>query len=75
MNNKAVLHDPTADFIEAIRQDCGVRGLEMAKKLFSSCGWDDDVMRITGKVFGEIIAGMVVGSIGNSLYDVPMQKC
>lgn len=67
------LSDPTAEFCKAIRRDTRVRGLKIAKEAFGDCGWDDDVMRVTGEVFGDIMAGMVMGAIGNSLWDVPMQ--
>ena len=71
---KAILTDPTAEYFKAIRRDTRKRGIKMAKKLFGDCGWENDVMRVTGEVFGDIMAGMVMGSIGNSLWDVPMQK-
>lgn len=73
MDDKAELIDPTVDFFKAIRRDARVRGVKIAEKLFGDCGWDEDVIRITGEVFGDIIACGVTNSIGSSLFDVPMQ--
>ena len=73
MNEETKLTDPTANFCKAVIKDGRVRGLKVAKELFGDCGWDDDVMKVTSEVFGDIIAGTVIGAIGNSLYDIPMQ--
>ena len=72
MTNKK-LSDPTAEFYKAIRRDTQIRGLKLAIKFFNDCGWDDDVIRVTGEALGDLMACKVMGGIGNSLFDIPMQ--
>ena len=61
------LMDPTADFCEAVRKDTLVRGQGIADELFTG-----DMASAMGEVFGDILANGVIGSIGGSLFDVPM---
>ena len=63
------LSDPTGEFIQAVRKSCRVRGDKIANECF-----EGDMADVMGEVFGEMLAGRVIGLIGNSLYDVPMLR-
>jgi len=67
------LLDPTKHFCESVRKDCRKRGQKMAEEMRGDYGWEDDVVRITGEVFGDYMAGGVLTAIGGSLFDVPMR--
>ena len=68
--DKALL-DPLGEYIKSIRKSCRKRGIVMANDL---CGdWDDGQIECMGEVFGNMLACGVIGAIGGSLYDVPMQ--
>ncbi len=63
------LTDPTTRFCTSVRKSALLRGQSVAHELFTG-----DMADAMGVVFGDILATAVVGSIGNSLFDVPMEK-
>lgn len=66
--NEINLSDPTGEFIKAVRRDARKRGNKIASEHFKG-----DMAVVMGEVFGDCLAGGVIGSIGNSLWDVPAQ--
>ncbi len=63
------LMDPTADFCKSVQKNALVSGKTIADKHFT-----DDMAEAMGVVFGEMLANAVVGSVGASLFDVPMER-
>lgn len=68
LDNKS-LSDPMGEFIRDVRRSARSRGDRIAGEHF-----EGDMAVVMGEVFRDLLASGVISSIGNSLFDVPMNS-